>query len=266
MQTRSDELNIMMLQSDIIWEDPMANIRKIGHFLEQANENECQALFLPEMFTTGFSVDSVGLSESMHGESVSRIKELALRHNMFIGGSVIISENNENFNRLLWIAPDLTIDHYDKKHLFTMGGENAHFKSGNKTKTANCLGWNIRLAVCYDLRFPAWLRNVYQNGKYEYDILYVAANWPASRAYQWKHLLIARAIENQSYVIAVNRSGKDGRDYIYQGGSLIIGPTGEIIHECAENEEVAFQTLSMNYLLKIREKFPFAADWDIIQL
>lgn len=266
MHTKRDELSIAMLQSDIIWEQPLENIRKIEGFLKEASENSAQALFLPEMFTTGFSVDSVYLAESLHGESVSRMKELSLRYNMYIGGSMIINENKENFNRLLWFAPDLTIDYYDKKHLFTMGGENTHFKAGSTIKNVNCHGWKIRLAVCYDLRFPSWLRNKYVNGIYDYDILFISANWPASRAYQWKQLLIARAIENQSYVIAINRCGKDGRDYIYSGGSMLIGPTGEIIHECGETEEITYQTLSIPMLYKIREKFPFAEDWDNITI
>ena len=266
MNANSETLNIIAYQSNIVWENPQENLSKVKSIINLSQGSETQALFLPEMFTTGFAVDSVRLAERMDGYSMNEIRRLASDCQWAICGSLIIEENAHYFNRLIWADPSGTIAHYDKKHLFSMGGENNFFSSGQNKMIFEFLGWKIRPAVCYDLRFPVWLRNIKKNEGFDYDLLFVCANWPSSRSYQWKQLLIARAIENQSYVLAVNRVGTDGRNFEYSGGSILINPLGEVLVEMG-SEEVFFEAqLSKSFLDKARERFPFANDWDSFTL
>ena len=180
-----------------------------------------------------------------------------------IAGSIMFEEGAAFFNRLICMRPDGTFHQYDKRHLFRLSEEYKTMKSGRTKTIVNWKGWNILPLVCYDLRFPVWSRNTWDNGSCAYDVLLYVANWPKSRSYIWKSLLIARAIENQCYVIGVNRIGKDGHGTSHSGDSMVIGPQGEILAS-VETEEpaVVTTTLSMKKLIDFREKYPFAPDWD----
>ncbi len=262
MLVNSETLNIIAFQSDIVWENSEENLRKIKSLMDISLSSEAHVLFLPEMFTTGFAVDSVSLAEQMDGPSIDKIRGMASMHHCAIAGSLIVEEDANYFNRMIWADPSGSVHYYDKKHLFTMGGENHYFSSGQRKTIFEYIGWKIRPAICYDLRFPVWLRNAKIEGEFEYDVLFVSANWPSSRSYQWRQLLIARAIENQTYVIAVNRVGKDGRNYEYSGGSMLINPLGEVLVEMGDKEDFFEANLSKSFLEKARERFPFANDWD----
>jgi predicted amidohydrolase len=220
-----------------------------------------ELVILPEMFSTGFSMNPELLAEDMTGPTVSWMKSISANKKIILTGSVIIKEEGKYFNRLLWVLPNGAVGHYDKRHLFCFANEHLHYSAGKKRFIASVKGWKINLMVCYDLRFPVWARQQ-NNEEPEYDLLVYVANWPDKRNHAWKTLLNARAIENQSYVIGVNRVGKDANEIVYSGASMISGPLGEIIY-LKENEEDVFTfTLQKKALHEAREKFPFLRDAD----
>ena len=251
------DIAITIAQSPLIWREKEVNKAYFTTLI--SNLQNTDVVVLPEMFTTGFSMDSEDLAEPMEGETVAWMKKLAVTTNLVIAGSIIITEKGNFYNRFLWVQPDGEIEFYDKRHLFRMADENEHFTAGEERKIVFYKGWRICLQVCYDLRFPVWSRN-----KDDYDVLIYTANWPAVRALPWKILLQARAHENQCYVVGVNRVGTDGKGIEYSGDSAIISPIGEyLVKGDSAKETVETASLSMHNLEAYRTKFPVALDADV---
>lgn len=257
-----DKLNITILQSDLHWENADKNLVMFSEKIAVIKE-PTDIIVLPEMFNTGFSMESEKLAETMEGKSVSWLKETAKNTNALIVASLIIQENQHYYNRLIWVKPDGDVFTYDKRHLFRMANEHEHFSAGQQRLIVNYKGWRICPLICYDLRFPVWSRNIDQHGNTAYDCLIYIANWPAARKAPWSKLLEARAIENQCYVVGVNRIGQDGKQINYSGNSVFIDPKGELICSFSEGEDVIqTQSISLSELNDFRKKFPVGMDAD----
>ena len=218
-----DELKITLLQVPIAWENKEENLRFFSAKIA-AIEAPTDLILLPEMFSTGFSMNSALLAETMEGATVNWMKEQAAKKSCVLCGSLIIEENSAYYNRLIWMYPDGSFEVYNKRHLFRMAKENEHYTEGNKKLIVEFKGWKICLLVCYDLRFPVWSR---RTSNENYDVLVYVANWPERRIYAWKSVLVARAIENQAYVVGLNRIGKDGNNIEYSGDSIVLNFLGE---------------------------------------
>lgn len=253
-------LKIMAMQYDIAWEDKESNLDYIERQLGLTDVSNALVV-LPEMFTTGFSMNSQKLAESMDGLSVQWLRKRAIKHQCSIFGSLIIEENNKKFNRGILIKKDGNITTYDKRHLFSMAREHKAYDSGNDRLIANIDGWRICFNICYDLRFPVWSRN-----DDEYDLLIYIASWPIKRIEHWNVLLRARAIENQAYVLGLNRIGMDGNDCEYSGQSQLIDPMGEVKYNCQNKEDKIMEELSWKNLLELRDRYPFLADKDKFEI
>ncbi|MBL0046919.1 MAG: amidohydrolase [Bacteroidetes bacterium] len=254
-----DELIIALLQVPLVWENKAENLRIIGTWVDSIH-NSVDIIVLPEMFSTGFSMNSKKLAETMDGASVSWMRTQASNKNCIICGSLIIEENGKYFNRFIWMPPSGKCSVYDKRHLFRMAGENEHYSEGKHKLIVHYKEWDICLQVCYDLRFPVWSRRTKQEN---YDLLLYVANWPERRSYAWKSLLPARAIENQSYVVGLNRVGLDGNDINYSGDSMALNFLGESLISAKPGEETILQiTLSKPELLNFRKNFPAEQDAD----
>jgi predicted amidohydrolase len=251
-------LIITGIQSSLHWEDKEANLQMLEEKIFSISQ-PTEIVVLPEMFSTGFSMQPKKLAETMDGETVEWMKRIAAKKKIILTGSVIIEEDRNFYNRLVWVLPNGQIGYYDKRHLFAYGDEDQHYTAGKKRLIASVKGWKINLMVCYDLRFPVWSR---QQGDFEYDVLIYVANWPERRVLAWTSLLRARAIENQSYVIGVNRTGDDGNKIPYTGESMAVDPMGEILYHKNDEEDVFTVTLDKSHLEKTREKFPFWKDAD----
>ncbi len=256
--TQIENLKVTVFQAYLFWENIDKNLLNLALRLSMGVREKTDLIILPEMFNTGFSMNSEALAEEMGGKTMQWMHKMADLYNCVVTGSLIIKENNQYYNRLIWMEPDGKHQHYDKRHLFGMGDEDEHFSPGKQKLVVELKGWKIRLAICYDLRFPVWLRNVDQ----EYDILLLVANWPDKRSAHWKALIPARAIENQSYVIAVNRVGHDGNQIYHSGLSMCLDPYGNTVYYKPEDEDL--YTFSINYeeLVKVRRQFPFLKDAD----
>lgn len=256
------DLTVSLIQANLHWEDIPANLAMFDQKIDSIKERT-EVIVLPEMFSTGFSMQSSRLAETMDGSAVQWMKKKAKEKNVIITGSLIIEDNGEYYNRLIWMLPNGTYGTYNKRHLFAFADEHNHYKAGDKRLIAQVKGWKICLTVCYDLRFPVWSRNTLQdNGAPAYDVLINVANWPERRSTPWRALLQARAIENQSYVIGLNRVGNDGNNIYHSGDSSLIDPVGEIIYHKAHDEDVFTYTLSRAHLDELRAKFPFMKDAD----
>jgi predicted amidohydrolase len=256
------DLKVALVQASVFWEDKKANLKHFGNLLSKVEKNS-NLVLLPEMFNTGFSMKSELLFETMTGETVSWMKNQAVLLDAVIAGSVIIKEHGKFYNRLLWVTPNGNMEWYDKRHLFRMGEEHQHFAAGKERKIFELKGWRLMPQVCYDLRFPVWSRNkANELVEFKYDVLFYSANWPQRRIHHWDALLKARAIENQSYVLAVNRIGLDGLGIDYPGHSSIIDPLGEIIASNERKETILYATLSKKALNEYRELFPAWKDAD----
>lgn len=258
-------LTITTIQTNLYWENKTANL----HMLEKkiaAIRESTEIVVLPEMFSTGFSMRPELYAEDMDGETVQWMTRIAANNKIILTGSLIIRENEQHYNRLIWMLPNGQYGHYDKRHLFAYGEEDKHYTPGNKRLIASVKGWKINLQVCYDLRFPVWARQSYfsktNEMQLEYDVLMYVANWPEKRNHAWKTLLCARAIENQCYVVGVNRVGQDGNDVNYSGNSLVIDPQGEILYHLANDEDEFTITLQKEKLEEVRAKYPFWKDAD----
>lgn len=214
------------------------------------------------MFSTGFSMNTSELAETMDGETVAWMKKVSNENGVILTGSIIIEEDEKHFNRLIWMLPNGQYGQYDKRHLFAYGEEDKHYNPGNKRLIASVKGWKINLQVCYDLRFPVWARQQSSTNGPEYDVLIYVANWPERRSHAWKTLLCARAIENQCYVVGVNRVGTDGNNIYYSGNSLVIDPLGQVLYHMADEEDINTITLTKEKLEEVRSKFPFWKDAD----
>lgn len=251
------DLNIALFQYDISWENPKVNREHIQLFMEGL-PLKTELLVLPEMFTTGFSMNPQGLAETMQGATVTWMQEMAKKHKVALTGSLIIIENDKFYNRLVFVHDNGTIETYDKRHAFSLAGEHKKFTSGFERLIVNYKGWRICPLICYDLRFPVWARN-----NQEYDVLLYVANWPAVRIKAWDALLKARAIENMTYTIAVNRVGVDANGYAYCGNSIVLDSLGEILEAPVANKEMGCTvTLSYDSLVKNRNRFGFLMDGD----
>ncbi|WP_439130120.1 amidohydrolase [Polaribacter sp.] len=252
-----NELNIIGIQADLVWENPQEN-RNFFEEKIQALPKNTDLVVLPEMFTTGFTMQPENVAESMNGTSILWMKKMAQKHETAITGSLVIQEDNHFYNRLIFVHPSGKIETYDKRHSFTLAGEDKVFISGSKKLIVTYKGWKICPLICYDLRFPVWARNT-EN----YDLLIYMANWPVTRIKAWETLLKARAIENMSYVIGVNRTGKDANNYEYSGNSLVIDYLGEEISTLSKNVVgIVSAKIDKDHQNKTREKLGFLKDKD----
>lgn len=261
-------MRISIIQTDIVWEDKSENLRYLREKLETLR-GTTEIAVLPEMFSTGFSMDTARLAEDADGETIATLRQWSRELGLAIAGSYMAREADSSGsapayrNRAFFLTPEGDAFYYDKRHLFRMGRETECFTPGNKRPIISYRGWKILLLVCYDLRFPVWSRNVDN----EYDLLIYVANWPASRRKAWDILLQARALENQSYVCGVNRVGTDGHRLRHDGGSVIYSPKGELLACVPDNEEgTATATLEHSTLTTLRDKFPAWKDADSFKI
>lgn len=254
-------LRFTLIQTNLHWEDKAANLGML-HSKIMGIEGKAEVVVLPEMFSTGFSMDPAKLAEKMDGQTVTWMRELAKEKKIILTGSVIIEEDGHYYNRMLWTLPNGIIGHYDKRHRFTFAGEDNEYTAGTKRMIAAVKGWKINLQVCYDLRFPVWARQQYDDDGPEYDVLLYVANWPERRSHAWKSLLIARAIENQCYVIGVNRVGNDGNGIAHAGDSMVVDPLGAVLYHNVNSESIHTIVLEKEVLEEVRNKFPFWRDAD----
>jgi predicted amidohydrolase len=251
----SSLLKIGLAQFDINWENPEANILHLRSLI--MSEDSIDFLLLPEMWSTGFTMNPEKNAESTHGPALQWMVEQAQKLNLVIGGSIATREEGRYYNRWCCAFPDGEIIRYDKRHLFSYGKENLHYTPGDQRVTFEIKGWQIMPVICYDLRFPVWCRN--NNG---YDLMVVVANWPTPRIHHWDTLLRARAIENQSYIAAVNRIGTDGNGLHYPGHSGIYDMNGSALLEMKDKEGIGVFALDKDDLIQYREHFRFLQDQD----
>ncbi|WP_417363340.1 amidohydrolase [Galbibacter sp.] len=250
-----NKLRIALIQTELLWEDPQAN-RTMLQSKIKGLANAVDLIVLPEMFSTGFTMDAISNFETMQGETLNWLKQMARQLNSAICGSLIIKEAGVYYNRFVFVQPDTTVTHYDKRHTFTLAGEDKAFSSGTHKVVLQYKGWTICPLVCYDLRFPVWSRNTE-----DCDLLIYVANWPNKRILAWDTLLRARAIENMTYTIGVNRFGVDGKNIEYSGHSAVYDALGQTII-FSEKEEVLTTTLDRFEVLQQRNKFKFLEDRD----
>jgi len=253
-----DSIDITLIQTDIEWEN---NSRNITYLDKQLTDITTDVVILPEMFSTGFSMNPKKISEAMDGTSVTWMLKKAKELDCAICGSLSIEENNKCYNRFLFVTPNGIQATYDKRHLFTYSKEDDIYTAGTTSTLIEYKGFRIKPFICYDLRFPVWSRNTEQ-----YDIAIYIANWPARRAFAWNSLLTARAIENMSYVVAVNRLGVDGNKLNYQGDSQVIGPLGELITNCENTPTMRQISIKRASITEARNKFNFLNDRDHFQI
>jgi predicted amidohydrolase len=243
------------VQQELVWENPAANRDRFQALLD-TERLATDIVVLPEMFTTGFSMNAAGNAEPAGGETQAWMQALARSHDCAITGSVVVREGGQIYNRLLFVTPD-AVHHYDKRHLFRMAGEHEHYASGSKRVVIAWRGWRVKPEICYDLRFPVFSRN-----RDDYDLLLYVANWPSPRAHHWRSLLVARAIENRAAVVGVNRVGSDGNGHDYAGDSVAIDMSGELLCDLADRQAVKTVLFDGEALLAYRKRFPFQLDAD----
>lgn len=259
--SRSPQLSIALVQTDLFWKDKTANMAMLEEKL-WGIPTGTDLIILPEMFPTGFSMDASELAEPMNLSICKWMKQMAAQSGAVITGSAIISDKGNYFNRLLWVTPEGEISTYDKKHLFRMAKEDETFSFGKSLPIFNLKGWEVCPQICYDLRFPVYSRNVWTEEGASYDFLFYIASWPGVRTSAWDALLPARAIENLSYVAGVNRVGRDGNGIDYLGHSACYDFKGEIITHLGESEVIQIFQLDADELERYREKFPAWRDAD----
>jgi len=254
-----NDLSISLIQCELAWENPEDNRRQIKTLIG-ALAQTTDLIVLPEMFTTGFSMNAVKNAESPGGPTEQWLQQLAQTYHCAVTGSIAVRQDEGVYNRLLFATPD-QVYHYDKRHLFRMAGEDQRYKSGRERVVVPWRGWRINLQVCYDLRFPVFSRN--QN---DYDLLLYVANWPAVRSSHWRQLLIARAIENQACVVGVNRVGSDANGLEYSGDSLAITGDGVVVIDMKDSRDVAQLVFKGSELFQYREQFPCHMDADRFEI
>ena len=261
------DLRITLIQSPLYWQDPVANLAMFEEKIS-ALEGAQDIILLPEMFTTGFTMNARDFSEPMNLTTFRWMKFQAKKTKAVIAGSFIVRENNQYFNRFLWMQPDGSHASYDKRHLFRMAGEDKVYAPGSDRVIVEWEGWRICPLVCYDLRFPVWSRNVYdpEYEKMDFDVLLYVANWPAPRHEAWSGLLKARAIENVCYCAGVNRVGEDGNGIQYAGGSSGFDMKGQELGNLAQKEGFMQLVLSAEALTRYRTKFPAHLDADRFEI
>ncbi|GAA4233015.1 nitrilase family protein [Postechiella marina] len=252
-----EQLKVALIQADLVWENPKSNRENFTHKIKGIN-TDVDLVILPEMFSSGFTMNAPKVSESMTGETVMWMKQMAAYKNVAIVGSLVIAEENKFYNRLLFVEPSGQVTHYNKRHTFTLVGEQKVYTAGTNKIVVNFKGWKICPLICYDLRFPVWSRNTE-----DYDVLIYVANWPKPRVAAWNALLKARAIENMAYCIGVNRVGVDGVNSLYTGHSSVYDVLGEEISNIKPNtEQIEIVTLEKRHISAYRNKFKFLNDRD----
>ncbi|WP_413999573.1 amidohydrolase [Flavobacterium sp. W1B] len=253
-------MQVILIQAPLVWENSKFNR---DYFEEKINSisSAVDLIVLPEMFTTGFTMNPSAVAETMEGETALWMQSLAKAKNSAITGSIVIEENGNFYNRMLFVFPSGEIQYYDKRHLFTLAGENKVYTAGTKKVIIEYLEWKICLLVCYDLRFPVFSRNIE-----DYDLMLYVASWPKIRTNAWDALLKARAIENMSYVIGVNRTGVDENGHVYIGHSQVVDYLGDYIVEPQEADAVLTATLDRSKLIEVRKKLGFLNDKDTFEL
>lgn len=251
-----ENLRITTVQSTLHWEDRSANLHMFDEKTRML-KGRTDLIVLPEMFTTGFSMNAAAVAEKMDGPAVRWMRAKSAQLGAVVAGSLIIEEGGRFFNRLIWMRPDGKLLHYDKRHLFTLAKEHETYMAGRDKLIAEWRGWKICPLICYDLRFPVWSRNAE-----DYDLLLYVANWPEKRSYHWRQLLIARAIENQAYTVGVNRVGEDGKGLGYTGDTSVIDYSGKVVYCVSGAEDVFTCLLSKEKMSGYREKLNFLGDRD----
>lgn len=262
------DLNITIIQAATVWHNPQANRDYYQKLLSEQGSGT-DLIVLPETFTSGFSNAALAQAETMQGETVAWLSAQAQKLNTAITGSVQIRDGEQVFNRMLWAMPDGSIQYYDKRHLFRMANEHERYSAGKDKIFIEYKGWRICPQVCYDLRFPVYSRNRFNNSvsnAYDYDLLIYVANWPSPRHFAWQTLLKARAIENQAYVVGVNRVGTDGNELNYLGGSAVLGFLGNTLIESGAEPQIQTTRVSYSELQEFRQRFPVHMDADSFEI
>ena len=250
------ELNVALIQTDLLWERPQANRKQIETYFEQLASNT-DVVFLPEMFSTGFTMRPELVAESMSGVTIQWMKQWSEKLQVAVAGSIAIEEEGKFYNRFVWVNVDGSIHHYDKRHRYTPAGEDLAYQAGETDGIIDFKGWKVCLRICYDLRFPVWSRNTLN-----YDLLVFVANWPAPRIHAWDTLLQARAIENMTFTLGVNRIGSDANDNIYPGHSAAYDPLGVCLGTAENKPGLTQVTLNKNDQEAIRTQLNFLNDRD----
>ena len=254
-------LKITTFQAYLFWENIDKNLQNLALRLSSIRE-KTDLIVLPEMFNSGFSMNTDKLSEEMGGKTMQWMQQQAQKYDCVVTGSLIICEDKKFYNRLIWMRADGSYEQYDKRHLFGLGEEDKHFTAGTKKLFVELKGIVICPVICYDLRFPVWLRNI----PTQYDVLLIVANWPERRSLHWRTLIPARAIENQSYVVAVNRVGHDGNEVYHSGDSMCIDPNGKVIYYKPNDEDLYTFSINKEEVDNSRAQFPFLKDADNFKL
>ncbi len=253
-------LRLALIQPDLHWHDAPANRDTLGTAVAKLPD-EIRLAVLPEMFTSGFTMQPESIAEDPHGPTLEWMRHMAKSYDLTLTGSYVVRESGHYFNRLIWMPPDGKFGSYDKRHLFRMAGEHRHYAPGRERRVFMLDGWRVCPLICYDLRFP-----VFSRGIDEYDLLLYVANWPAARRSAWHTLLPARAVENLCYVAGVNRTGTDGNGIEYVGGSGVWNYLGQALAEADDQPCTITTTLDGDALLRYRQKFPAHHDADRFQL
>lgn len=260
-------IKVTIIQAPLHWENPALN-REMFESKINAIDQATEIILLPEMFSTGFTMQPQHVAEPHRGISFQWMQRMAQEKNVVIAGSIATEDNGKYYNRLIWMQPDGTHVQYDKNHLFSFAGEADHYTAGSQRVIVDYKGWKFLLSICYDLRFPVWCKNNYSSEKgFDYDCIINVANWPAVRSHPWRILLMSRAIENQVYVIGVNRIGPDGNGVDHSGDSALISPMGDNFSNLMPGQEKS-ETIPMPkcQLDDFRRKFRVAEDWDSFEL
>jgi len=256
-----ENLKITVFQGYLFWENVDKNLQNIMLRLSGIRE-KTDLIILPEMFNTGFTMNAETLAEPMNGKTMQWMKQTAQKYDCVVTGSLIITEKGKYYNRLIWMRADGSYECYNKRHLFALGKEHKTYTAGTKRLIVELKGWKICPIICYDLRFPVWLRNK----DTAYDLMLVVANWPEKRSLHWRTLIPARAVENQCYIIAVNRVGHDGNEVYHSGDSMCIDPNGNVVYYKRDEEDVYTFTINPEELIKVRRQLPFLADADDFEI
>ncbi len=260
-------LSVHLIQSPLYWEEIEKNLDMFSGKIREVKTSP-DIIVLPEMFTTGFTQEPHDVAEPMEGRTMQWMQERAVEKQCVVAGSIVIREKGRHYNRLVWMPPEGDYQCYDKKHLFTFAGEDKQYTPGSGRLIVELKGWKVMPLICYDLRFPVWNRNSYQPDQgFAYDCILNVANWPGSRSHVWRILLMARALENQAYVIGLNRIGEDKNNIVYSGDSAVISPKGDNLSSIMPSREMAETVvMSRSELDSFRDKFRVWADWDNFRL
>jgi omega-amidase len=252
-----ENLKVTVFQGYLFWENIEKNLQNISLRLSGIRE-KTNLIILPEMFNTGFTMNAAALAEPMAGKTMRWMHKTANQYDCVVTGSIIIKDDGNYYNRLIWMRPDGSYEYYDKRHLFALAKEHLTYTAGDKKLIVELNGWKICPMICYDLRFPVWMRNVDD----EYDLMIIVANWPERRALHWRSLIPARAIENQAYVIGVNRVGHDGNEVYHSGDSTCIDPNGNVVYYKRDEEDLYTFPIFADEVKKTRRTLPFLKDAD----